>query len=110
MDKYTELLYESQFTRFVFGNNATSDYVLADALPLSDDSQREVERRALTFVGVIGVVQGRPKSALAVELDAATINALSQTFVQQAMADPAAVEQLAVFLASQPSCDTGMEN
>jgi hypothetical protein len=36
-------------------------------------------------------------------MDAATINALSQTFVRLAMADPAVVEQLTVFLASQAS-------
>lgn len=108
MDKFTELLSESQFTRFIFGNNATSDFVLADGLPLSEDAQREVTERRLTFAGVLGIVGGQPKSALAFELDAATINALSQTFVHTAMSDPAVVEQLTLFLASQASRDMPM--
>jgi hypothetical protein len=108
MDKFTQLLSASQFTRFVFGNNGTSDYVLADALPLSSDSRREVERRALTFVGVLGIVHGRPKSALAVPVDAATINAISQTFVRSALAEPAVAEQLLAVHLAQASSNAPM--
>lgn len=106
MEKFEQLLADSAFSRLILGNEAASDFLLIEDRPWSDEAQSDIERRGLRFVGVLGVVQGRPKSALAVPMDEATITRLAQDFVSEAMASPAATEFVEYF--ASLACRGGM--
>lgn len=103
-DKFSRLLAESRFSMFILGNGATSDYTLAPARPLPEAVRRDFTKRGLTFVGILGVVDGQPRSALAVPLTDTTIARLSQEFIRRAMADKDAAEWLIAHFAAVAAC------
>jgi hypothetical protein len=69
----------------ILGNLRSSDFELVDLSepPMSEDVERDLSRRGMCFVGVIGIVEGAAKVALAEPLDAITVTALSGAFVQR---------------------------
>lgn len=98
MDKFSQLLSESSFSRLILGCESTSDFLLVEDRPWSDELQRDIRQRGLCWLGVIGIVNGQPRSALAAPMNAETIERLSQEFVHLATASTNAVEQLVAHL------------
>ncbi len=84
MDKFEQLVAAAQFPVCILGN-LRSDFELVDlqSEPMSEDAKRDLSKRGMCFVGVIGLVEGVPRVALAEPLDAMTATALSQAFVQR---------------------------
>ena len=84
MDRFEQLISDSQIAAAILGNPASGDYQLVNltSLPLSTEDQASFSTRGMSFLGVLGVCDGVPRSALAVELDPATIAALAGAFTQ----------------------------
>jgi hypothetical protein len=84
MDKFEKLAFESSIAAAVLGNVSTGDFQLVDvtSLPLSTEDQASFHARGFGFLGLLGVCDGIPHTALAVELDPTTTSALSSAFVQ----------------------------
>lgn len=68
----------------VLGNSAHSDFELVDvnSVPLPDDIAANLHARGLGYVGTLGLVGGKFRSGFAVPLDAATLSALSQAYLE----------------------------
>jgi hypothetical protein len=69
----------------ILGNLQTSDFELMDVRdpePLSEDTIHEIRRRGLRFIGAVGIVEGKPRTALDEPLDEATKFALSMAYLQ----------------------------
>jgi hypothetical protein len=84
MDKFEALASASQFSVGILGNPETSDFALVDLgpKPLPENLRRDFTKRGLYFLGVAGIVQGTPQTALAEPLDDADTSALAQAFLQ----------------------------
>lgn len=86
-DKFEALAMEAQLAVCVLGNADVTDMELLLAKPngLSPEKIRELSiqwaARGLQFIGMIGVVDGKPRTALAVPLDERRIAAISQAFI-----------------------------
>ncbi len=83
MDKFEQLAMEAQLAVCILANADVSDIELVNlkAVPLHNETTRDFTGRGLRFIGVIGIVQGVPRSALAVPLDPVRTSALSQAFI-----------------------------
>jgi hypothetical protein len=83
-DKFEQLVFDAQLAVAILGNPQTSDFELLSIsrLPLSEDQLTRVSERQMFFAGVMGIVKGFPRSALATPLDAATTTALAQAYVR----------------------------
>ena len=82
-DKFEELAAVAACAVVVLGNGR--EFELIDLDTERDEIKEQKGRLSgsgFEFVGVIGLVDGRPKSALAVPLDHVTTAALSQAFVR----------------------------
>jgi hypothetical protein len=69
----------------ILGNLQTSDFELVDvseSAPLSEEAENEIRRRGLHFIGALGIVKGKPRTALDEPLDEATIFAISAAYFQ----------------------------
>jgi hypothetical protein len=84
-DKFDQLISDAQLKVLILGNPETSDFELIDLAPgpLSHDPHN-LHERGMYFVGVMGIVQGVPRSALDEPLDVLTTTALAQAFVLHA--------------------------
>jgi len=86
-DKFSHIAGYGRIVAAIFGNLETQDYELidVDAVPLSE-AQAAIQTRGLAFIGVMGLMDGKPRTALDVELDEETGAALSHAYVQFACA------------------------
>ena len=84
MDKFSEVVRDAHpnTTVFILGKGAEFQFVSLLGGPSVEEIQRSLEGRDLRFIGVIGLVGGAPRVALAVELDPATASTLSQSYLQ----------------------------
>jgi hypothetical protein len=85
-DKFDLLAMESQLCVAVLGNADITDIELLPIRP-QPYGRNKVQAlaaqwagRGLRFIGTIGIVNGQPRTALAVPLDALRMDALSQAF------------------------------
>ena len=62
--------------------NSRNEYELVD-MSLPESCVKNSQARGMGLVGVIGIVDGRPRVALEVELPESTIAALSKAFVSR---------------------------
>jgi hypothetical protein len=83
VDKFTALADVAQFATVILGNQANEfELVRLESVPLSPEEATALQTRGMGFVGLLGLVDGKFRSALAVELDAATTAAIAQAFVE----------------------------
>ena len=86
-DKFTNLAMQAHdsLCLCILANPDVTDLELVNvrvAWPLPEDTSREYEARQLGFIGVMGVVDGLPRTALDIPLDPVRISALSAAFVK----------------------------
>jgi excisionase family DNA binding protein len=93
MDKFQQLVLSATYAVCVVGNTQGIEFELLDVWT---GAQLEIIRARRGFIGVIGLVGGVPRAALAVLLDDVTISALSQAFVQRIEDAISALEQAVV--------------
>ncbi len=96
MDKFEQLSEAASYAVAIFGNPARGDYALYDLTkgtpyPVAGN-QREIAEGAFVFCGVMGIVRGVPRTALALELDPWAYTALSQAFCERIEAAVTKVE------------------
>jgi hypothetical protein len=84
----------------VLGNVEKRDYELVDLelCPVSPEAQEDFHRRELAYVCTMGIREGRFVSAFELPLDAATVTALANAFVE-----------FAIRKLTAPQKDTGAE-
>jgi hypothetical protein len=94
MDKFEQLAWDATYSAGLLGNG--TEFELVD-IPLKSLSEQLIkwQSKNFGFIGIIGIVNGRPKVALALPLDDATISALSAAFVQRIESAINAVEKVA---------------
>lgn len=66
----------------ILGNLETRDFELIALTNIPVDLAQRVVARNLVFVGVVGIVNGTPKSALQVPLDKLAIERLSAAYIR----------------------------
>jgi hypothetical protein len=82
MDKFQQLTFDATFSVCILANPEKGDYELAD-LDLSNERVHTLKERGMEFCGVLGIVKGRPRFALALPVTDAIVSALLQAFVQK---------------------------
>jgi hypothetical protein len=96
MDKFEQISTTASYAVAIFGNPAREDFSLFDLTKGTpypvDDIQREIAEGSLVFCGVIGIVHGLPRTALAEPLGEYTIAALTRAFIGRIEAAVTAVE------------------
>jgi hypothetical protein len=86
-DKFEALYMDAQLAVSILGNADVTDIEMLPMKPyeLSPEKIQELviqwAGRGLRFIGAIGIVDGKPRTALAVPLDDRRISALSQAFI-----------------------------
>ena len=74
------MAFDAQVSAVILGNLNTREYVLVDTTP--GPIPASLHGRGFEFIGIMGIVQGVPHTALAVELDAASSTAIAQAWTQ----------------------------
>lgn len=80
MDKFQKIAFESQLAAVILGNGTEFELVALTGL-LSEERTRELQARKFSFVGIVGLIEGRPRTALAEPLDELSSVALAQAYV-----------------------------
>jgi hypothetical protein len=83
MDKFERLALESQAAAAILGNGHEFEIIdlgKPEAMP-SSEYRRKLLERGFRFVGIVGLIEGRPKTALAEPLDEISTAALSRAYV-----------------------------
>jgi hypothetical protein len=83
-DRFEQLALDAQLAVGILGNPTTSEFALIDLTgpdPLPD-FRGEIALRGFCFIGVAGLVLGVPRTALAVPLDNAEEDKLSQAYIR----------------------------
>ncbi len=89
LDKEEQLVWDAQLSVCIMGNGDGTEFELLNNGPepaLTDEFLADLKSRGLEYLGVIGIVDGRVRVALAEPLDADVITLLSAAFVRHAMA------------------------
>lgn len=87
MDKFETLVAESSIAVAILANADATDIEMLPVQPRSYalEKAQELARlwapRGLRFIGMAGIADGKPRTALAVPLDDLRISALSQAFI-----------------------------
>jgi hypothetical protein len=80
-DKFEQIAFEAQLAVCVLANEGVTDIELVNLRSVPLPTARDFTGRNLHFLGVIGIVQGVPRTALAEPLDPVRISALSAAFI-----------------------------
>jgi hypothetical protein len=81
-DKFEQIAFEAQLAVCVLANEGVTDIELVNLRSVPLPTPPDFTGRNLHFLGVIGVVQGVPRTALAEPLDPVRISALSAAFIR----------------------------
>ena len=81
IDKFEQIAFESQLSVCILANEGVTDIELVNLKSVPLPTPRDFPGRTLHFLGVIGIVQGVPRTALAEPLDPVRISALSAAFI-----------------------------
>lgn len=89
--RFLQIAGSAEYAASIIGNPETQVYILLDtrtpAPSAASETARIMAERHMRYLGVIGIVQGVPRVALSVPLDADSIALLAHTFVQRIEAD-----------------------
>ena len=79
LDKHNAIAANAAAPITILGNVETSDFELVDlrTWQRTEAADADVMRRRLGYLGIAGVVNGKPECALAEELDVGTISLLA---------------------------------
>jgi hypothetical protein len=83
MTKFQQFVANAEVAVCILGNPESGDFALCDLGPHAEDLQRDLVQRGYRFVGLLGMVQGVPRSALAEPLEANAIDALAEAFLKR---------------------------
>ena len=82
MDHFEQFASTANHAAFVLGNPVTKDFLLVSlATPMEDGLRDETARRGLRFCGVLGTVDGLPRSAFSEPLDADFVISIAQAYI-----------------------------
>jgi len=81
MDKFEQLARDAEYALFLLANESTGDFELIEPQPIPTDAARGYSERGLSFGGVLALVGGKPRSALALPLEDATVDAIVREFI-----------------------------
>jgi hypothetical protein len=81
LDKFQHVVAASEYAAAILANLDTNDTQFVDLSPVPAEQARTFAGRGLCFIGVVGVVKGQPRVALAVELEERDISMLAQAFL-----------------------------
>ena len=79
LDKFEQIAADAEYAVGILANLDTNDFQLVDYLQAVP--ARTFAGRGLAFIGCIGLVNGAPRVALDVELDAENITQITQAFL-----------------------------
>jgi len=82
-DKHHTLVRDAQLALCILGNPQTSDFELIEVpkLPLSAEHLPSLRLRGMYYIGVVGLVDGVPRTALDEPLENASVDALARAFL-----------------------------
>jgi hypothetical protein len=78
-DRYSQIVLDAQIAAAVLGDPITREFVLIDP---SGPIPQSLHNRGLVFIGVTGIVNGLPRTAFALELDASALDAVAHAWVR----------------------------
>ena len=83
LDKHQTLVRDAQLALCILGNPQTSDFELIEMpkLPLSEERLHSLRLRGMYYLGVVGLVDGVPRTALDEPLENAAVDALARAFL-----------------------------
>ena len=83
-DKHEVIAGFAQYPASILGNLETRDFVLIamNDLPLSEPSRLDYTARGFTYIGDVGILNGKPRTALYEPLDNDAITALSAAYIR----------------------------
>jgi hypothetical protein len=96
LDRFEQLVFDSQFAVGIFGNPELSDFELMRVTSPGPGHYDRDKLGRMVFVGVMGLCTGVPRSVLAVPLDEAATSALAQAFLSY-LEDTANAELVTAF-------------
>ncbi len=80
-DKFQAVMWDSTFALILLANEDTQDWELIEPQPVPTDAAQTYAERGLSFAGVFGVVNGKPRSELSMPLEDVTIDRIAAEFV-----------------------------
>lgn len=101
LDKFERVAWDCSFATAIVGNPHANDYELIELglgkMPLSEETLQNFQRRNFSFLGIIGIYEGRPCTALDFEPAEDTVRALCRTFLKLLEREPntRAIKQVA---------------
>jgi hypothetical protein len=83
LDKFEALTAAATYVRVLLANEQTGDWELIDPTEQLDAERAQTfAARSMCFGGVLGIVDGAPKVALAVVLDSKVLDRISRAFLR----------------------------
>lgn len=82
MDKFDQILEHAKLPVYILSNGSDLRLEDFDGEPMSADVQKDLLARGFCFLGCMGILEGKPKAALANPVDPATSSLLSQAYVR----------------------------
>lgn len=83
MDKFERVLANSQFALALLVNESTEDWELVEPEPVPKDTAQTYAQRGLCWGGVLGIVSGKPRVALATEFSNDVVAAVTAEFMRR---------------------------
>jgi hypothetical protein len=81
LDRFEQIAHDAQYALVLLANEWTGDWELIEPEPVAPATAQTFAERGLVFGGILGIVSGRPRVALDVELDDEVSTAITQAFV-----------------------------
>jgi hypothetical protein len=82
MDKFEELTATAQILSAIIGRPETQEYVVVE-MPVPDSVSQGLAVQGMRFLGLMGIVDGASRTALAEQLSDVAMVSLADVFVQQ---------------------------
>ena len=92
--KFRQIVADSVYSVAVMGNVSTGEFELVTMQPLAKDAALPANTQTMTFLGVIGIVQGRPRTAFAELLKQDMSDAIVQAFCRRIEAGICEIERV----------------
>jgi hypothetical protein len=84
LNKFELIASRASFACCLFANTATSEFELRQLdAEMSETNAPELAARNMAFAGIVGIVDGLPRVAFAIELDEAISAAMVRAFIKR---------------------------